>query len=354
MTSAALETGDLPYHVICDSKDEARWKAARKLYIGASESPTVLGANKYGSALELWAVKTGQIPEPDLSGKEPVFWGHRLEEPIIEGFSERTGRFVVPFGLMLASTRYPWLAATPDALTTNDPDAAKHTLVIARTVGHLKTALKKGVSTANLVQSLRAATVGWWPLQIKNVGARMADDWVEGVPASYRIQCMHEAIVFGASQCTGAALITGSQLAWEDISVDESAAQVQQLVNLTRGFLHRNIRGKVKPPIDGSESAGRALSLLYPQEKPETVLRLDVDYLELAQERDELVHKRGDAEKRIKEIDHLLLDAMGTNERAMFPDGSGFTFKTTRVKEFVMPARENRIPHRVKKPKEKK
>ncbi len=40
---------------------EEQWQAERLLGIGASEAAAVLGIDPWKSALELWALKTGQV-----------------------------------------------------------------------------------------------------------------------------------------------------------------------------------------------------------------------------------------------------------------------------------------------------
>jgi predicted phage-related endonuclease len=351
MNQAAPIAQEVPYIVVCDSKNEAIWKAARNSHVGASESAIVLGAapESWKSLIELWGVKTGAVTEDrDAFDNEAMFWGHELEESIVHGYAKRTGRTVVPFGLMLASTRYPWMSATPDALTTDNPEAARRALVVTRTIGHLKTALKKKADASNLVLSLMAATQGWWPLQIKNLGLHSASHWENGIPLYYTIQCTHEAIVFGSDRTTGAALVAGQRLAWDDVPVALDGLLPRQVVNLTRGFWERNVRGGVRPPPDGSDSARRTLEQLYPREKPETVLRLDADMLAMAEERDALKARVSTAEKRLKEIDNAVREAMGDAESGMLPDGSGFTLKTVVMPEFVTAAKSYRKLHRKK------
>ncbi len=54
------------------------------IYIGGSDAATIMGANKYQSPLELWQIKTGRRPRPDLTDKSSVQWGIRLERPILQ------------------------------------------------------------------------------------------------------------------------------------------------------------------------------------------------------------------------------------------------------------------------------
>ncbi len=318
----------LPFDVVCDSRDREAWLRARRRTIGASEVAVILGCSPWSSLLSLWAEKTGRSErDPELDSAEWMFWGLELEDAIIAGYGKRAGRVAIPFGLLLSSTRWPWLSATPDALCTDDPEAGKRAAQITRTVGQIRTAMKRQASTKNLLHTLREQTRGWWPLQTKNIGFGAADHWVEGVPLYYRVQCLQEALVFGAPKVTGAALIAGQRLAWDDIEVESDGLLERQIVNLTRLFMRQHVELGVEPPADGSDSARRTLATLYPVHAPEKTIAFGGDLMDEADQYD-----RHQAEmKRLKDaVDafaNRVRQEMQDAERCVFPDGSGFTCK---------------------------
>lgn len=318
----------LPYQVVCDSRDRASWLKARRETVGASESAIVLGCSPWGSLIELWADKTGRkAPDPALEEAEWLFWGLQLEEAIIEGYGKRAKRTAVPFGILLRSTRWPWLSATPDALVTDDAEAAARAAQITRTLGHIRAALTKGASTEALVVRLTELTAGWWPLQTKNIGYGSAEHWAEGVPLYYRVQCAHEALVFGASRTTGAALIAGQRLAWDDVDVDVEGLLERQVVNLTRLFVRQHVELDVEPAVDGSDSARKTLAQLYPVEKPEKVVSLGADFMHQAERTDDLKAQKKGIDAELKLVENQLRQELQDAERCVFPDGSGYTFK---------------------------
>lgn len=317
-----------PFEIVCDSSNRAAWLAQRLQTIGASESAIVLGQapETWPSQLALWAVKTGRMDPESLEDNEAVFWGTELEPSIISGYQKRTGRASVPFGLLLRSKLWPWLSATPDALTTDDPAAAARAKDIAATVYALATQ-----PTAAEAQELEVLTRGWWPLQVKNIGFRSAHHWADGVPPYYTIQCTQEALVWGAHRCTGAALIAGQRLAWDDVEVPPGKVLpplATQLVNLTSAFWENHVRAGVEPAPDASDSARRALEALYPVEDPELALQLGLDELEMAHEHDQLTAKIADLKKRAKQIGNLMRARIGNASAAYFADGSGYTLKS--------------------------
>jgi putative phage-type endonuclease len=326
---APVASSVLPYAVGCDSRERERWLAMRRQTIGASEAAAVLGVSPWSSLLALWAEKTGRAPGPDLDDKEFVFWGNELEESIVRGYSKRTGRFTVPFGLLLRSTRWPWLSATPDALVTDDPKHGARATQISRTLGHIRTAMKKGASIDRLTHELVEHCEGWWPLQTKNIGFTSAEHWHEGVPLYYRIQCAQEALVFGTAKTTGAALIAGQRLAWDDVEVDESGLLERQIVNLTRLFMRQHIELGVEPAADASESARHTIAQLYPLHRPDKVLALGGDWMERADLYDVLKADNKALEEKLKRFENEVRQEMTDAERCVLPDGSGFTLKTT-------------------------
>lgn len=96
----------------------------------------IYDAHPWLSQYELWAILTGREAPPDLSAKEEVYWGTRLEEIVIDEYEKRTGREVTREnreirhpaieimggevdGWILASTNAPIGTGILDAKTTN-------------------------------------------------------------------------------------------------------------------------------------------------------------------------------------------------------------------------------------------
>lgn len=95
-------------------RDRARWRAARKAGLGASDTAAILGLNPYRTALDVWLDKTS--PDAGEDGSEATDWGHILETPV----ARRTVRMypelgkLVPTPGLLAHPDHPWMLATPD------------------------------------------------------------------------------------------------------------------------------------------------------------------------------------------------------------------------------------------------
>jgi len=94
----------------------AQWREARRLRVGASELPTILGTEgAYGSPFHLWWQKTSGWESPE---DEAMEMGRRLEPLIAEVWSERHPDAMVlrPGAALYGHPLYPWLCATPDYL----------------------------------------------------------------------------------------------------------------------------------------------------------------------------------------------------------------------------------------------
>lgn len=329
-----------PLVVGADSRDREKWLLERLYGIGASEVAAVLDISPFESPYHLAAVKTRRIAPDNLDDNERVFWGLMLEEPIIHGYGRRAGRAVVPFGLLLRSVVYPWLFATPDALVS---ESAKDAADLADCVAILRREPNHTVALQSLVEALATE---WHPLQTKNIGFGSAEHWTDGVPDYYVAQCQTEAIICGSRKCTGAALVAGQKLVWDD--VERTELSDRRIVNLTRDFWQMCQRGEL-PPVDGSASTKDAIVAQFPREKPETFVHLGSEWFDKADELESLKTQQKQTKKRIDEIENQLRASIGDAPRALLPDGSGWTYRTQNRKSFVTAATSFRVLKRAKK-----
>ena len=210
------------FEVVCSSDDRARWLDLRRTGIGASEIAAVLGESRWKSPLAVYAEKIGESSEQ--SDNEAMFWGIRLERPIVEVFGERTGRPVESSGQLLRSSEHPWAIATLDARVYPREDR-------------------------------------WWPLEAKTSSAFKAEEWAEGPPREYYLQVQHQMLVTGTPRASIACLLGGQRLVWCDVERDE--IEIRRIVHAGRAFWDR-LEGRAAPSPDGSESSRAAVLDLYP------------------------------------------------------------------------------------------
>lgn len=96
------------------------WLAARRLGIGGSDAPVILGLSPWRTPYELWEEKTsppGAVIAPEVN--EAMIWGTALEAAVMGEYKRRAGRDVIEVGLM----RHPahaWMIGSPDGLGADD------------------------------------------------------------------------------------------------------------------------------------------------------------------------------------------------------------------------------------------
>lgn len=277
--------------------DRQSWLAARKTGLGASDVPTVLGLTPTKSPFALWAEKCDLLPEQDLAKAiEAVDWGLRLQEPICQGFADRTGRLVEqgnPFEI-IRSEEHPFLFASLDAMQTHDGRRA--------------------------------------PLEAKNVGAYLTDDWKDGqTPLKFEVQVQCQLHCTRMAWGSIAALVGGNKLVWRDLDRDD--AFIRAAIPHLKEFWWR-VENRIPPPVDASVVTTAVLSRLHPDDDGSTV--------ELPDEALEWHNELANVKEKIKVLEELkalnenrLRAAIGGATFGQLPNGEVYSYKTQTMKEHV-------------------
>lgn len=266
--------------------DRPSWLAMRRTGIGSSDAAAAVGLNPYHSQLALWLEKTGRAdPEPEPSGdallSSPLHWGQVLEPIVAEHYAQHTGHRVRRVNAILQHVEHPWMLANLDR----------------EVIGH------------DAVQILECKTAGLH-------GARL---WKDGVPEYVQLQVMHQLAVTGQHAADVAVLLAGHELQIHRIERDE--AMIAQLIALERQFWALVVQDSA-PPADGSDSAGRALRVLFAQDNGQTLdlstdAQLNQAFCDLQQVRQTLSEQQQE-EARLKQ---QLQQAMGSASQATLLSG---------------------------------
>ncbi len=150
--------------------------------LGASEAAGVLGLDKYNPPIAIWRRHRG-LPVRADEDNEPAYWG-RVLEPVVRGkyALDRSVRVWVPTG---SYTLDDWLRCTPDGLV-------EEPTFNAADIG--ATEFDPTTASAAVVNMLRQdKALGG--LQVKTCSAWLEDDWRDGPPAKYEVQCRVEMAV---------------------------------------------------------------------------------------------------------------------------------------------------------------
>ena len=207
------------------------WLAVRGQGIGSSDAASAVGLSPYKSPLELWLEKTERQPAADLSANDAVFWGTTLEHTIAHVYAQRTGSKVRRLNAVLQHPEHPFMLANLDRVVQHPTDGS-------------------GI------------------LEVKTAGMNSARFWEDGVPDSYQCQVLHQLAVTGKPWCDVAVLIGGQDFRVYRILPDQ--AKMADLVKRETAFWQCVVQD-IPPPVDGSESSGRALASLYPSDRGEVL-----------------------------------------------------------------------------------
>lgn len=208
------------------SEDREAWLKARRSGIGGSDAAAIMGLSPYTSALEVYASKVSSEPMPE-DDSEYLVWGREFEGPILNQYARRTGRAVMRGGELLQSKRHPFLLVTLDASQQSD-----------------------GAEWA----------AGPGVVEVKTTAD--ASRWKDDVPMEVQVQVQHEMLVTGAVWATAVVLpFPQRKLAWQDVT-PHTAFQAT-LLEACEEFWRR-VERREPPLTDRSDSARRALAMLYP------------------------------------------------------------------------------------------
>jgi putative phage-type endonuclease len=272
--------------------ERADWLEVRKQGIGGSDAAAAVGLSPYKSPLELWLEKTGRdtdLKKPDPKDtKEPVYWGTLLEPIVAASYTQQTGHRVRKVNAVLQHPGHPFMLANLD----------------------------REVVGAREVQILECKTAG-------EFGARL---WRDGVPDYVQIQVQHQLAVTGKEMADVAVLLCGQKLEVHPIRRDE--ALIANLIRLEAAFWDYVTRD-TPPPVDGSESAERALRCLYPGSSNTVDFsndrRLSSVFADLVSLKAAIKMQEEQAER----LKQTLLQAMGDASVAQFETGK-VSFKRSR------------------------
>jgi putative phage-type endonuclease len=202
----------------------AAQKQARLRGIGSSEIAAIVGEDPMKSALDVYLVKTGRVPDET---SEQAELGHDLE-PVI------AARFARKHGVKLESP-------------TGTFQHPEHEIVLA---------------------TIDRRIAGCGPVvECKNVGYRMMHKWRSPlgngycVPDNVRIQANWQCAVVRAREYWVAALIGGRDYFFE---LHEADPDLQQgLIECAWAFWDNHVLADIAPPPDHTEKTTRLLTRMY-------------------------------------------------------------------------------------------
>lgn len=210
-------------------KDKQEWlELRRKLGVGGSDAAAVLGFNPYKSAYELWAEKTGKLPE--FEGNLTTEVGSYLEDFVAKLFEKETGKKVRRKNRILVNDEYPFAFGDVDRVVVGESAVLE-------------------IKTTNSFPVMRKVKNGEFPEQ-------------------WYAQVVHYMAVGGFKKAYLAVLINCREFKWFELERDEG--EISALMNEEKAFWV-NVCSDTPPAVDGTESTSETISAIYPESNEETV-----------------------------------------------------------------------------------
>lgn len=262
------------------------WLQFRKQGIGSSDAAAACGIHPFLSMLELWMIKTGRMAsniDEGADGYAPLYWGNTLEPMVAKYYQEHTGNKVRRVNAILQHPEQRFMLANLDYAITGSDE----------------------------VQILECKTAG-------EHGAKL---WKHGVPLYVTCQVQHQLAVTGKTAAHICVLLCGHEAKIYKVERDERL--IQSIMEHERLFWHY-VETDTPPTPDHSESAARALKLLYPTPKPSSKVDLRDDdganklFEQLLSYRDYMQ----ELEQRHDQVKHQLQTLIADNEVAVFEKGA--------------------------------
>lgn len=288
--------------------------------IGGSDAPIILGYSKWSSPLQLWAQKVraleGDIDPPgdDEKEAEELRWGRLIEPLLVKQFGRETGRPVRHGDLFARHPEIHWL------------------------IGHADGAQELIVAPKKKIVGPPSALI-----ECKNVSRWLWEDWLEDAPLPVKIQGQHYLAAFDLEIVTAVALIGGNRLLYYD--VERNQKFIDAMLEAEERFWARVVSDN-PPPATAADH--KFLNMLV-KEAPGTTVQMPSEALdfhdELAgvkNEIDKIKTMLSPLEEKQKDLEAKIKQQMGDASEATLPDGSSYTFKTTKRKGFTVEPTEFR------------
>ena len=273
----------------------------RRQGIGGSDIAAILGVSKFKTALDVYLSKTTEQPEQK---GEHLYWGHALENPIIDRFIQDTGANVIRQPEMRRHPDYEWAIANADALITN----------------------------GDTIEAI---------LEIKTSSAFKSREWgaddTDEVPIEYIAQVQWYMWIYDVNEAYLAALIGGNQYRQYHITRDDEL--IAMLAEKAQAFWQNHVIPRIPPePQDGADA-----QKLYPSDNGDTA-EADSDTLTAYAELRELKAQEKELKAQIAAKEDLLKIKIGSYSAMQTNGNTLFTWKAQSSNRFDNSAFKNAHP----------
>jgi len=270
------------------------WHAVRRMGVGGSDVPAILGLDTHGGALRVWQDKVGIPRETDSRLERAARRGHRLEGLTAEFFSEESGLLIVDAPGTLQHVDHPHWLANPDRITLRPDDVS-------------------------------AADPGILECKSRTWRSARAEHWSgDEAPDGPALQAHWYLTVTGYQHAHVAGLID-DELVWWRLERDDELCQM--LADAVDRFWTDHVLTATPPQADGSQATVELLARLWNAREEATVEVDPVEAMFLNQRRRELKERQADLETDLTEVENRMRQLAGDAEVATVGGKPVFTWR---------------------------
>lgn len=284
-----------PTGVLILSADAPRedWLKERTKGITATDLPTILGLNKYRTALDVWTDKVNPNVEgfePAIGNMEAAFWGIELEDVVAKAWAKDNGFSIRRVGI-IAHEDADWQRASLDRLVSGCED-------------------------------------GKCAVEVKTRSAYVAAEWDAGVPADVKAQVFWQLHVSGLDHIHVIALIGGQRLVEHVVDATEMSAEVGLTAAAQR--MWDAVQSGQPPVLPAEQWTDAYLEAIHPNRDGET--EVDTATMLMATEYEEVQQQIKILTERKDELKTKLVGALGEFESATWDGQPVYSYKSTTSK----------------------
>lgn len=279
---------------ICNTNDHDAWLQARTLGIGGSDAPSVLGLEKaWGSPFSVACQKRGLSLDEDIES-ELLQWGHRIEGPAIDQFSDETGHSGKLSGDMFrrADPGLEFMQASMDGIVT-----------------------EKGGKTGGLEVKLSIFSASEWER--------------DGVPESVLCQVQHQMGVMDFDFCYVIVLLDGYKLRYK--RVDRDTEILGDIIEPAEKEFWMALQdgADFDAGIGRPDQSAAFLKSLHPRDDGTTNHLEGYHWIQTMNDWQIAKEDAKAATRRVEQLKNTLIQGVGPSTFARLDDGRGLSLKTS-------------------------
>jgi len=262
----------------------------RSTYLGSHAFSTIVGKNPFASPMDLYC-QALKLVEP-IESTEQMNWGLRLENSILDHYSERHDNIILARNLFKYHNKIKFIGGTADGINLNT---------------HI------GVDAKNI-----AFNRGDW-----------GDPGTSEVPLYISAQCHHFNMLFDVGEWHVAVLQHGQK--YEEYIVERDPEMDEVIIDTLANFWENNIQAQVPPEMDGSKGSKSFLKYKFPQHEG-PMRKATQEEIDLLDSLHADIEEFKNLESIIDQTENILKGKIGTAEGLLWGK-SKVTWKTQKGRE---------------------